>query len=823
MVDVELEKDISEVKKKKTKVSMATGETTITNSTVVAIKQEPQDYNENLNNNSTVGTLRHPVTVKMEPGTQACVNNSLSDLKMIRNIKLEPMDHDYGFSAHMKNISSASNLQKKDNKNAANFVIPGGNNNVRLVFSGIGTAGSPNLASALSSVPMVSSQIPPGKSSKNQQVSPQSQKPGQTLLQVGNSLTLQGIGSLSNSGLLIPNQLGSKQNSVPIILGSSPTKVSGKQSVMQPGSILLSSLPSKTPVSGNQVMLQTGSIPSSAVPVTQTVIPGNQTNNPGLIFLKCTDNQGKTYLIPQQVGPSVQTSKSIVSPIKGNNPALNQTVLFSGATLNQSSTNNKLSNNLSGSQLKTSTSPSVVNLSQLTAVGLQPKQSPVQLAGPLIFIKPEEVSKSGPQSKSLILSQPNSNLDAKPVQNNQVLRLVTPQKSQTGTIANSIEGKNLVTQSNMRGQLKVTSQGLITVQSSDKTLDKNVVVKKEPVDGTHLKINGNIKTSVAKQPVIILPNNKVSVSMPNKSTSLLTPTVKMSASNTSSNVVIVNASKDLSTQKSEARSDPNSVSNQITINAIPDVTAGQDSSKPKTNMLLLQSKTSGSDKPNHLVIVPVSCANNTVTRPTVSIATMSSLSSGTSLVVSKSLTTLCSTSSVSEPKISTTSMSDKNKTMYIVVDSHSKKERSSEVTEGQRSMTSLINKAAVPVCSVTSSSANAGKSVKIISAQSLLSSSTPSLSSLSSSSSSSLLTSSVSSGPTLHASSSSSSNFSMSDTIPVTISTSSQKQTRVLVVKADNQVPDPQKQLKSGDKKIISLVKKKKAQKVPEQIIKPLK
>ena len=822
MVDVELEKDISEVKKKKTKVSMATGETTITNSTVVAIKQEPQDYNENLNNNSTVGPLRHPVTVKMEPGTQACVNNSLSDLKMIRNIKLEPMDHDYGFSAHMKNISSGSNQLKKDNKNAANFVIPGGNNNVRLVFSGIGTAGSPNLASALSSVPMVSSQLPPGKSGKNQQVSPQSQKPGQTLLQVGNSLTLQGIGSLSNSGLLIPNQLGSKQNSVPIILGSSPTKVSGKQSVMQPGSILLSSLPSKTPVSGNQVMLQTGSIPSSAVPVTQTVIPGNQTNNPGLIFLKCTDNQGKTYLIPQQVGSSVQTSKSIVSPIKGNNPALNQTVLFSGATLNQSNTNNKLSNNLSGSQLRTSTSPSVVNLSQLTAVGLQPKQSPVQLAGPLIFIKPEEVSKSGSQSKSSVLSQSNTNLDAKCVQNNQVLRLVTPQKSQTGTIANSIEGKNLVTQSNMRGQLKVTSQGLITVQSNDKTLDKNVVVKKEPVDGAHLKINGNIKTSVAKQPVIILPNNKVSVSMPNKSTSLLTPDVKMSASNTSSNVVIVNASKDLSTQKSEARSDPNSVSNQITINTIPDVTSCQESSKPKTNMLLLHSKTSGSDKPNHLVIVPVSCANNTVTRPTVSIATMSSLSSGTSLVVSKSLTTLCSTSSsVSEPKISSTSMSDKNKTMYIVVDSHSKKERSSEVIEGQRSMTSLINKAAVPVCSVTSSSANAGKSVKIISAQSLLASSTPS----SSSSSSSLLTSSVSSAPTLHASSSSqsSSNFSMSDTIPVTISTSSQKQTRVLVVKADNQVPDPQKQLKSGDKKIISLVKKKKAQKVPEQIIKTMK
>ena len=822
MVDVELEKDISEVKKKKTKVSMATGETTITNSTVVAIKQEPQDYNENLNNNSTVGPLRHPVTVKMEPGTQACVNNSLSDLKMIRNIKLEPMDHDYGFSAHMKNISSASNPLKKDNKNAANFVIPGGNNNVRLVFSGIGHAGSPNLVSALSSVPMVSSQLPPGKSGKNQQVSPQSQKPGQTLLQVGNSLTLQGIGSLSNSGLLIPNQLGSKQNSVPIILGSSPTKVSGKQSVMQPGSILLSSLPSKTPVSGNQVMLQTGSISSSAVPVTQTVIPGNQTNNPGLIFLKCTDNQGKTYLIPQQVGPSVQTSKSIVSPIKGNNPALNQTVLFSGASLNQSGTNNKLSNNLSGSQLKTSTSPSVVNLSQLTAVGLQPKHSPaVQLAGPLIFIKPEEVSKSGSQSKSSILSQPNTNLDAKSVQNNQVLRLVTPQKSQTCTIANSIEGKNLVTQSNMRGQLKVTSQGLITVQNSDKTHDKNVVVKKEPVDGTHLKINGNIKTSVAKQPVIILPNNKVSVSMPNKSTSLLTPAVKMSASNTSSNVVIVNASKDLSTPKSEARSDPNSVSNQITINAIPDVTADQDSSKSKTNMLLLQSKTSGSDKPNHLVIVPVSCANNTVTRPTVSIATMSSLSSGTSLVVSKSLTTLCSTSSVSEPKISSTSISDKNKTLYIVVDSHSKKERSSEVIEGQRSMTSLINKAAVPVCSVTSSSANAGKSVKIISAQSLLTSS----SSLSSSSSSSLLTASVSSGPTLHASStsSSSSNFSISDTIPVTISTSSQKQTRVLVVKADNQVPDSQKQLKSGDKKIISLVKKKKAQRVPEQIIKPLK
>lgn len=756
-----------------------------------------------------MGLVPSQVQVKIEPNGQAYIDET-SAPKMIRNIKTEPIDHDYGFPpSHLKNTVSVHNI-KKETVNTANFVIPGGSNNVRLVFSGIGGIGAPNILSS-QVVPGLSSSLnSPVKIGVTQHTSPKSQKKGQAVL--GNTVNLQGIGSISNSGVLIPNQQGSKNNTVPVLLGNSPTKIVGNQSALQPGSILLSPvLPTNTPVSGNQLLLQSGSLLSPALPVTQAGSSTNQTNNSGLIFLKCTDNQGKTYLIPQQVCPSIPASKGTAIPAKGTNAIVNQTTLLLSNTQNQSCGNNKLSSP-TNAQIKPPVSSGVVNLNQLTAVGLQPKQAPMQLAGPLIFIKPEEVSKLGSQSKASVKSPPNAALDANSLQNNQSLRLLTPSKCQIGSGVNSSETKHTVTQSNIRGQLKVTSQGLITVQNDSTSLHKNLVIKTEPVDekaktsSTAVKTNMNLQpaSSVAKQPIIILPhNNKVPVSLQCKSTSLLSTAMKVSSVNSINNVVIVNAANDLTSKTVPAKGVTNTtVSSQIKTNSLPESANGQ---KTKTNMLLLQAKTPGSDKPNHLVIVPVSCANNTVTRPTVSIATVSSVNTSKSSVVSKSLTTVCSTtatSTLSSKDGNETTVSDRNKTMYIVVEGNSSKERSSEVSDGQRSMTSLLNKAAVPVTSVSSGSVSATKSsaVKILPAQSLLSSSTSSTSTPSSV-------------------------FSCSNAIPVTISsTSGQRQTQVLVVNSNDEIKGTQKSWKADEKKIISLApKKKRVMKEPEKAIRSLK
>ena len=823
VVDVELERDITEVKKKTSKVGTTTGEATITNSTLV-VKQEPLDYDQNLNCNSNVGNLQGQVKAEFDPGGHTLINKSFSK-KEIPEMKLEPMDHNYWVNAQTTPIAACHNI-KQEHVNSPNFVIPGAGNNLRLVFSGLGSQG---VASQVIRTVPVTNVSPVKTAGLMQKHSPKSSKKAKPVLQLGNALTLQGVGSLSNSGVLIPNQQTGKQNLVPLLLSNSPTKVSGNQSVLQPGSILLSpALPANTPASGNQLNIQTGSLISPSLPVNQTTLSGNQSNSPGLIFLKCTDNQGKTYLIPQQVSPTLQTSKGAVVTGKGNHATTSKTVVLNNNTQTQLANNSKVSVNVSSSHMKVPVSSSTVNISQLTAVGLQPKQTPVQFAGPLIFIKPEELPKLHTKS-----SPPSMTVNTKSLQNNQTLRLVTPPKAQTGICTNSADGKNAVNQSIVRGQLKVTSQGLITVQNNDTNFNKNILIKTEPVETssvsttTKTSVNNQPTNTVAKQPIVILPqNNKVPVSLQCKSASLLPTAGKVSLVNTLSNFIIVNTGKDSSGQRLAL----NSLTNTTTSCEIKSSPAAESANlKPgtqKTNMLLLQTKTAGSDKPNHLVIVPVSCASNTVTRPTVSIATMSSTSK--TLVVSKSLKTVVSTAVTSASNTvaghsKETTIMDKNKTMYIVVEGNSNKERSSEVIEGQKSMTSLLNKVTLPANSVTSTSSRTinGKSsnLKLIPAQSLL---TTSVLSSSSSFSSSLLSSSATTSSLLTSAVSLPSMLSLPITIPVTISTSGQKETKVLVVNSNSHVTEPEKPWKSDEKKIICL-KKNKFRREPEQtIIRPL-
>ena len=815
VVDVELERDISEVKKKASKVAMATGDASITNSTVV-VKQEPLDYNDLNLNNSNIRQIKS----EFDPGGLIPEGKSVigGNLPVI---KQEPIDHDYGTNMQAKPIATCHNI-KQEHVNTPNFVIPGGSNNLRLVFSGIGSQGT--LSQVIQTVPIIGGS-PVKMTGSVRQKSPKSSKKAQPLLQLGNSVTLQGTSSLPNTGVLIPNQQTGKQNLVPLLLSNSPTKVSGNQSMLQPGSILFSPT---LPGSGNQPNIQTGSL-SSFLPVNQTASPGNQANSPGLIFLKCTDNQGKTYLIPQQVSPNSQTSKDNV--IAGKAMA-SKSVILNNNTPTQIANNSKLTVSASSSQMKVPVL-STVNISQLTAVGLQPKQTPVQLAGPLIFIKPEELPKL--QTKS---SPPNMTVNAKSLQSNQTLRLVTPPKGQTINFTNVTDGKNTVNQSSVRGQLKVTSQGLKTVQNSDTSLNKNIVIKTEPglssvSSATKTNVNNQFAGSVAKQPIIILPqNNKVPVSLQSKPASLLPTTGKVSSVSTLSNFIIVNTGKDSTGQRLAL----NSLTNTTTSCEVKSSPGAESANlKPgaqqKTNMLLLQTKTSGSDKPNHLVIVPVSCSSNTVTRSTVAIPTVSN--SSKTLVVSKSLKTVATTavnSSVNSNTVAGLSKEkptvDKNKTMYIVLEGNANKEKPSEVIDAQKSMTSLLNKVTLSVNSATSTCSRTinGKStnLKLIPAQSLLTSvlstSSSSLSLLSSSSSSSFLSSSTSVAATTTTGSSLSSIYSLLNTIPVTISTSGQKETKVLVVNSNNHVTEPEKPWRSGEKKIICL-KKNKLRKEPEQTV----
>ena len=821
VVDVELERDISEVKKKASKVAMATGDASITNSTVV-VKQEPLDYNDLNLNNSNIGQIKS----EFDPGGLIPEGKSVNGGNL-PVIKQEAIDHDYGTNVQAKPIATCHNI-KQEHVNTPNFVIPGGSNNLRLVFGGIGSQGA--ISQVIQTLPVMAGS-PVKMAGSVRQKSPKSSKKAQPLLQLGNSVTLQGTGALPNTGVLIPNQQTGKQNLVPLLLSNSPTKVSGNQSMLQPGSILFSpALPTNTPGTGNHANIQTGSL-SSFSPVNQTASPGNQANSPGLIFLKCTDNQGKTYLIPQQVSPNSQASKDNIIAGKGNALA-SKTVILNNNTPTQIANNSKLTVSVSSSQMKVPVS-STVNISQLNAVGLQPKQTPVQLAGPLIFIKPEELPKL--QTKS---SPPNMTVNAKSLQSNQTLRLVTPPKGQTINFTNVTDGKNTVNQSSVRGQLKVTSQGLITVQNSDTSMNKNIVVKTEPglssvSSATKTNVNNQFAGSVAKQPIIILPqNNKVPVSLQSKPASLLPTTGKVSSLSTLSNFIIVNTGKDSTGQRLAL----NSLTNTTTSCEVKTSPGAESANlKPgaqqKTNMLLLQTKASGSDKPNHLVIVPVSCSSNTVTRSTVAIPTVSN--SSKTLVVSKSLKTVATTavnSSVNSNTVAGLSKEkptvDKNKTMYIVLEGNANKEKPSEVIDAQKSMTSLLNKVTLSVNSATSTCSRTinGKStnLKLIPAQSLLTSvlstSSSSLSLLSSSSSSSLLSSSTSVAATTTTGSSLSSIYSLPNTIPVTISTSGQKETKVLVVNSNNHVTEPEKPWRSGEKKIICL-KKNKLRKEPEQTV----
>lgn len=586
VVDVEIEKDIPKVKREKSSSS---------------------------------------VRIKKELSSADCITDTPSrETSVAMEIKSEPADdHDYGRSTCLENpgISSQSFAQKQADlinasnisgkKTATSLGLTTVTETLLLAQNQVQTVVSPTIITTqpLTLIPVGSTlqqntnlqKLIPVTPPKNNFVQVQQVSPGLNVRVTSPSrnVVLKGFGSLSASNIGgNKTVIGTMPNT---LIQVSPTKSSNsKNSFVVPQPVIL------TNVLGNQPQAQTGLIQTSLQ--SKVNKPVNQSPSSNLIFLKCTDNQGKTYLIPQQIGNSVSAlpKGNNSGPIRVATPVTQPVLLTSSANRPQFT-----QSAIIPSSLSQVCSPSYVQNTKVSVS--QSGKHPVE-NGPVLFIKPDNNLNRRLASATLVKSNcaaPVSNLKS----SNTVQFVQSVPHNQNVNILNLKTGKQTAVctgnQSLVRGQLKVTSQGLIQVQGQ---LQQHQLAKVNKAQPSHLEqkvlVNGGTATPPVRpkqQPLILVPTNNKLDLMQGKAKSLLNnkPVTNLQVSQSNGSVFVLNQS--------------NSVTSGSNLGTVVINSAGIVGSNEQRNILtskgvdLKVDSGVGTLKPkqqNHILIVPVSSKSN---------------------------------------------------------------------------------------------------------------------------------------------------------------------------------------------------------------------
>lgn len=640
----------------------------------------------------------HTVDVKQEMDIAVSNADALTETASVTPVKIkaEPVDdHDYGkagsdnsgtsLKCHSTQPSSINSVASSGSLLLSHILSPV-TCHVTVAHSPVQTIVSPSILSSqpLTFIPMATAlqqsstvqKLCPVTPPKNnivqlQAVSPvfRPQTPSPT-----RNVVLKGFGSISASN--ISNNKTSVNNIQNNVIQVSPVKCSKNTNFIVPQPVIL------TNVSGNQPAALTGlqqASPSQGVKVDKTT---NQSQKSNLIFLKCTDNQGKTYLIPQQLGSSVSSLQKDLNPgqVRISTP-VSQSVLLSS----------NIMNNKAGVRLTGQISPNQV----LSNVGTVFKSSKSDGGtsgtenGPILFIKPDnslgkKIANTS-TGKTVCLTTISSSVkmtgssckSLSPSQNVNVVNLKTGK--QTAVCAGSPPV--------VRGQLKVTSQGLMQVQGQlqhqtvqNKQSHVNVIEQNRPTINGGLVNSTSPITQQKPQPVILFPtstNNKLTV-LPGKGKSLLsTSLMNLQVPQSNGNILMVNP---------PASSVHSSIGSEVLVNRTltsENMETGKVLMNGDTNHVTESSSKLHNVPANHIVIVPVSSQTN------VSMATKGQSSSAT--LSKHQNSSLISASSATNSHKDKSDIKACDKTMLIVLQNDkSTKNGACTSTQGQRSLSSLL-------------------------------------------------------------------------------------------------------------------------------------
>ncbi|KAL4228496.1 YEATS domain-containing protein 2 [Mactra antiquata] len=625
-------------------------------------------------------------------------------------IKTEPADdHGYGKASKESSISglkcsSTYNVTSGSVTNIATTVTDSivltrtttpVKCNVTLSQTHVQTVVSPNVISSqpLTFIPLatglpnsgVQKQLCPVTPPKNNIVQLQAVSPIYHPQSPNRNVVLKTFGSTSvsnnkNSGLnnisvdSVPNNL----------IQVSPVKSQNSKSTnfIVPQPLILTNV-SCNPVSVPQTGLQNVS-PSQNVKMDKVV---NQSSKSNLIFLKCTDNQGKTYLIPQQIGSCISSvpKESGTGTIRMTSP-VTQPVLI-GSNLN----------NKSGVRLAGPISPGQI-IQKTVFKSTKQDGSPHNKAenGPILFIKPDNgFGKKVTQSPSFKPSNLTVNTLSPKVATNSVKQF---SPAHNVSVLNLKTGKQTAvcasTPPVVRGQLKVTSQGLMQVQGQyqNQTL---IGKQSQSVDHNRLVINGGVGGTVLltpqqkpqqQQPVILFPtstNNKMTTVVPGKGKSLL--------NSTHINLQVPQSNGNISVNYPSAAHLVNNVNDKVE--------AGKIILNGGTNYLTesLPAR-SNNIPPNHIVIVSAAPQMN-MSR------SVKGQSSGTTLPKQCNASKLTSSSSAKNSQTNVNDIKSCDKTMLIVLQNDKSKETGAcTIKEGQGSGSSLLSRSNCPSANINMSS-----------------------------------------------------------------------------------------------------------------------
>lgn len=669
VVDVEIEKDIPKVKREKS-------------SSATKIKKEI-GTNDSLNDVST-----HEMPVPME-------------------VKTEPVeDHDYGRSTCLESsrTSSQSPAQKQlDLNNSQSFtgnttVLSHGLSSVTetllLGQNQVQTVVSPSIITTqpLTLIPVGSAlqqntnfhKMFPVTPPKNNLIQVQTVSPGVNVRVTSPSknLVLKGVGSLSASNIGgNKTVIGGIQNT---LIQVSPTKSpSAKNNFVVPQPVILTNVP------GNQQHAQTGLHQTSPQAKGNKAV--NQSQSSNLIFLKCTDNQGKTYLIPQQIGTSVATLP------KGNKPGqvrvaspATQPVLLT-TNLNRPEVKHSAIIPSSLSQVNTA---SYVQNTKVTVT--QSIKSPVE-NGPVLFIKPDNNLNKRLASATLVRSNCVAPVSSLKASGNLQFVQSAPQNV---NILNLKTGKQTAVctgnQSLVRGQLKVTSQGLIQVQGQ--LQQQQAAKSKAQFSAIEQKITVNggatqAPTLIARpkqQPLILLPSNNSKLDvLQGKGKSLLNKTVtSLQVPQSNGSVFVLNQSTPSSngTTLGKVVLNPSGIISNTEQKTMV-INSGKDL---KTDIAGEKSK---QKQQNHILIVPVS-SNATVAMET------KDQTNAKNVCISK-VNTTPSNGKINVDRLDSESH---NRNLIVVKNDKTPEGVKQENSQGKKLMSSLINSKSVVEAMVTDSS-----------------------------------------------------------------------------------------------------------------------
>ena len=479
------------------------------------------------------------------------------------------------------------------------------------------------------------------------------------------NVVLKGVGSLTSPVVMETKPGGSMQKTqvnatMPQLIAFSSLTGKSTMSFAMPHQLVLTNSVNGQPVIQSTVPVQNSS------PVKVHTTSAQQQTGSGLIFLKCTDSSGKTFLIPQQM-----CSTSSMS-IKSQSSPSSAAVKLAG----QGSQPVILATSLTGvaSTTKTNSPPNPSSATCVQAgvrtvqpVGVTvPACHPSIQNGPVLFLKPESSSsvRKGPNFV------PGKAQEMAPIRFNTIvatpqgLRTVSPSQG----LAQGVRGQQVMTtgsQSLLRGQLKVTPQGLIQIQG------QKTAVSISQTNTNTLHLNGNSRkpnmANKSKQPLILVPttvNNKLI----GQGKSLLTNNMPgLSSTQGNGNIIVFNQASAIQNSHptvGKLEENPNVTMNKASVNnnSVNIHTKGISNSK-KTCAISVQSNVLKSP-PNHIMIVPMSSHQNvTMTTCTQNGSghILASKPNGTSVVVNSG------GSSNTSGKIMTSSARSQDRTMLIVV------------------------------------------------------------------------------------------------------------------------------------------------------------